>query len=157
MIRLERILVPVDFSEYSEKAVRYGIELARGHGSKLYFVHVISQRVIHAVQELNVRGYKGDFVQAVRKLVQDKENDLRDFVPQSLYEGIETHFSIRKGSPAEEVIEASKNLSIDLIVLGSKGHSALASVLIGSVVQKVVNNAPCPVLVVRPLAYESAG
>jgi universal stress protein A len=154
MIRIRKILVLVDFSQNSEKAVQYGLEVARDRQARVFFLHMINQRIIDAVQELSSKGYKGDFIQALKKLVQDRENDLRQFVPEESRSGLEVEFLIRKGEPAEEVINVAKELSIDLIVVGSQGHTALATASIGSVAQNVVNHAPCPVLVIRPIEHD---
>jgi universal stress protein A len=155
MIRLEKILVPVDFSEYSQKAVRYGVELAKDRKASLTLLHVINQRIIDAVHELSVKGYKGDFVEVMRKMVSEREAELQQMVPQDWREGLtELNFEIRKGRPSEEVIKYAKEHGMDLIVVGTHGRSALASALLGSVANTVVLRAPCPVLVVRDLEHD---
>lgn len=154
MVKIEKILVPIDFSDNSEKAIRYGIEIGRDRNASVSFLHVVNQRIIDAIQELNIRGYKGDFVSAVRKLVKEKENVLKQFVPTELLDGIQVEFIVRKGEVSEQIIKAAKELKIDLIIVGSRGHSALASILIGSVAQNIVHHAPCPVLIVRPVEHD---
>jgi universal stress protein A len=155
MIRLEKILVPVDFSEYSQKAVRYGVELAKDRKASLTLLHVINQRIIDAVHELSVKGYKGDFVEVMRKMVSEREAELQQMVPQDWREGLtELNFEIRKGRPSEEVIKYAKEHGMDLIVVGTHGRSALASALLGSVANTVVLRAPCPVLVVRAIEHD---
>lgn len=151
MVNIRKILVPVDFSESSEKAVHYGIAFSRDRSAQICFLHVVDEKIINAVQELSIKGYKGDFVQALRKVIHDRENDLKQFVPADLREGLEVNFLIRRGEPSKEVVSVAKELSIDLIVLGNKGYSASSSTSIGSVTQIVVHDAPCPVLVVRPV------
>ncbi|SHF41760.1 universal stress protein A [Desulfacinum infernum DSM 9756] len=155
MIRLEKILVPVDFSEYSQKAVRYGVEIAKDRKASLTLLHVINQRIIDAVHELSVKGYKGDFVEVMRKMMAEREAELQQMVPQDWREGLtELNFEIRKGRPSEEVIKYAKEHGMDLIVVGTHGRSALASALLGSVANTVVLRAPCPVLVVRELQHD---
>ncbi len=155
MIQIKKILVPVDFSEFSQKAVRYGVEIARDRNASLTLIHVINQRIIDAVHELSVKGYKGDFVEAMRKMVQDREQELHQVLPLDWREGIsEIHFEIRKGRPAEEIINYAKDNAVDLIVVGTHGRSALMSTLIGSVANTVVLRAPCPVLVVRAIEHD---
>jgi universal stress protein A len=133
------------------REVRYGIEISRDRSSKLYFLHVINQRIIDAAQELNITAYTGDLVKTVKKLVKDREDMLHKQVHKDWIEGIESEFLIRKGRPADEIIAAAKEKDIDLIILGSRGKSALSSLLVGSVARNVVNHAPCPVLVVKVL------
>ncbi|MGQ9670807.1 MAG: universal stress protein [Desulfosoma sp.] len=155
MIQLKKILVPVDFSEFSQKAIRYGVELARDRQASLTLMHVINQRIIDAVHELSVKGYKGDFVEAMRNMARDREEELHQLLPLEWREGIpEIHFEIRKGRPAEEIINYAKENAIDLIVVGTHGRSALMSTLIGSVANTVVLRASCPVLVVRAIEHD---
>jgi nucleotide-binding universal stress UspA family protein len=157
MVNIRKILVLIDFSQNSESAARYGAQIGRDQKARVYFLHMINQRILNAVQQLSSKGYKGDYVQALRKLVADRENDLKQFVSEELREGIETEFLIRKGEPAEEVVNIAKELFIDLIVVGSQGHTALSSASIGSVAQHVVNHAPCPVFIVRPTEHDFTG
>lgn len=151
MINIERILVPVDFSQSSEKAVHYGVELMRGRKATLYFLHVIDQKVIEAMREVSIKGYKGDFVNALRKVIKDRENDLIQFVPEELREGMEVEFLIRRGDPVDEILTAAKELLIDLIVIGYGRSSDSTPTLVGNVTGEVLNRAPCPVLLVRPV------
>ncbi|GLI32609.1 universal stress protein [Desulforhabdus amnigena] len=154
MISVQKILVLVDFSKDSEKAVHYGLGIGRSQNARVYFLHMVNQRIIDAVQQLSGKGYKGDFLKALKKLMLDRENDLKEFVPEELREGMDVEFLIRKGEPAEEVINVAKELSIDMIVVGSQGNTALADASIGGVAQSVVNSAPCPVLVVRAVEHD---
>jgi nucleotide-binding universal stress UspA family protein len=115
---------------------------------------VINQRILSVMQDLSVRGYKGDFGEAVEALAGSRERELRDFVPGTWLGRLEAEYLVRKGNPAEEVITAAKELNIDMIVLGSRGHSALATLFVGSVAQNVVNHSLCPVLVVHPIEHD---
>jgi universal stress protein A len=154
MISVNKILVLVDFSKDSEKAVHFGLTIGRNQNARIYFLHMVNQRIIDAVQQLSSKGYKGDFLKAMKKLMVDRENELKEFVPEELIEGLDVEFLLRKGEPAEEVVNLAKELSIDLIVVGSQGNTALAGASIGGVAQSMVNNAPCPVLVVRPVEHD---
>jgi universal stress protein A len=157
MITIERILVPVDFSESSQKALRYGHELARERNGKLYVLHVINQRIIDALHDMSAKGYKGEFIEVLKKVVSERKEELERFVPVTMREGIEIEFEIRKGRPAEEVIKFAKENRIDLIILGNVGRSALEAALVGSVARNVANHAPCPVLLVRPTEHDFIG
>lgn len=154
MIKIERILVPVDFSESSEKALRYGFEIARDRGSTLHVLHVINQRIIDAIQDMSAKGYKGEFVEVFKKVVAERREELDRFVPASMRETVPVEIEVRKGKPAEEVIGFAKEKRIDLIILGTSGRSALEAALVGSVARNVSNHAPCPVLLVRPVAHD---
>ena len=154
MIRIESVVVPVDFSESSEKAVRYGVEIARERKAKLVILHVINQRILDSIHELSVKGYKGDFVEAVKNMIHNRHEDLHAFVPESLRSGLDMEFVIRKGRPATEIVKFTRENNTDLVIVGVKGRSALEVVFLGSVARDVVNHAPCPVLVVRPVEHD---
>jgi len=154
MIRLQKILVPIDFSENSKKAVRYGVAFAKDRKAQLTFLHVINQRIIDAVQEMSIRGYKGDFVEALKKLIKDREDEMLQFVPEAWRQDLEVDFQIRKGRPADEINNFAKENGIDMIIMGTSGRSAIATAFLGSVARSVVNHAVCPVLVVRPIGHD---
>ena len=154
MIRLQKILVPVDFSESSLKAARYGVEIARDRKAKLYFLHVINERIIESIYDLNLKGYKGDFLAACKNMIRDRQEELLQFVPEDLRKGLDVEFEIRKGKPAGEIIKFAREHNLDLIVVGTSGRSALEAALVGSVARNVVNHAGCPVLAVRPIEHD---
>jgi universal stress protein A len=150
MIRIQNILVPVDFSENSKKAVLYAAELARDRKARLYILHVINQRLIEAVQELSLKGYEGDVVEAIQKMLQARDEDLRGFVDPEFLKGVEVEYALQKGRPGVEIIKYASEKNMDLIVIGTQGRSALKDALVGSAARTVVNRAKCPVLVVHP-------
>lgn len=154
MIKIERILVPVDFSESSAKALRYGEEIARDRGSRLLVLHVIHQRIIDSIQDMSTKGYKGEFVEVLKRVLTERRDELERFVPESMREGIEVELEVRKGKPADEVIKFARETRTDLIIMGTTGRSALEVALVGSVARTVTNHAPCPVLVVRPVEHD---
>ncbi len=155
MIRVERILVPVDFSGRPEDVAQYAVEIGRMKSAGIYFLHVIHQSIVDAVQTLNKKGYKGDFVQAYRKLVGERERDLERLVSGDLREGLEVEFLVRKGDPAEEVVRVAGELFIDLVVIGGQvTRDGTGTVRLGSVTRHVVERAPCPVLLVKPIEHD---
>lgn len=150
MIKLRRVAVPIDFSENSKKAVLYGAEIAKGQQAKLFLLHVVNQRLIDTMQELSLKGYKEDFLDAMKSMLQDRDADLRAFTPDEFMQGLDIDYSIRKGKPGEEIVKFARENKIDMIVMGTQGRTALADVFVGSSTRTVVNRAKCPVLVVHP-------
>ncbi len=151
---IRRILAPVDFSENSEKAVRFAVDLARERNARLVVLHVLNERFVEAIQELNFKGFKGDFVHSLRKLLKEKEDDLLEFIQPEWRTGVDMDVMVRRGDPAQEVIEAAKDLSIDLIVLGSLGYSASDARGIGATATEVAGKAPCSVVLVRDVQHD---
>jgi universal stress protein A len=150
MIKLDSILVPIDFSENSLKAAKYGTEMARAMGGRLYIFHVIHQRIIDSTRELSQKGYKGEFIEVMRSLVQSRKSDLIQFIPEDWRDGLDVEYEVGKGRPADEIINFAKDKNVDLIIVGTVGKSALKVAFTGSVATHIVNHAPCPVFVVRP-------
>lgn len=148
MVQITKILIPVDFSENSQKAVNYGLFLAKTCGAKVYMMHVISQRIVDAIHELSIKGYKGDFVEIMKEVRQDREKEMRALVASSAADNVSIEFILKEGRPGNEIVDTSKELNVDLIVIGHQGRSALGNLLLGSVAQHVVNHTPCPILVI---------
>jgi nucleotide-binding universal stress UspA family protein len=138
MIALKRILVPVDFSETSAAALRYGVELARGFKARLHLLHVPE----HPTEAEYPIGLFETMQSAahgrLRHLLSDA--DANELHPQC---------SMRMGTPPEEIVDYAQEHDIDLIVMGTHGRTGLARVILGSVAERVVRTAPCPVLTVH--------
>jgi nucleotide-binding universal stress UspA family protein len=141
MIALKRILVPYDFSETSAVAVNYAIGLARNFGARICFLHVGDRAQTDFETEFPI-GLEGAIEDAVR------ERLLKIMTPQEQAE-FRPEFAVRPGVPAAEIVRHAKDENIDLIVMGTHGRGFVGHVVMGSVAEKVVRTAPCPVLTVR--------
>jgi len=158
MIALHRILVPTDFSETSEAAVRYGVALARAFNATLYLLHVEHRHDL----EIEV---EGELV--VEKSLRDMgavtfpQNAARELLGKILTEqeqkDVQAEYVLRAsglGGPSVEIVRYAQERDIDLIVMGTHGRGSVAHMLMGSVAEKVVRKAPCPVLTVRHPEHE---
>jgi len=141
MIALKRILCPHDFSETSAEAARYAIALARNFGSRLYFLYVGR----NAVNQFEV-----EFPIGLEDALEDgvRERLLRIVTPLENAE-LSPEFAVRDGAPAPEIVRFAVDEDIDLIVMGTHGRGFMGHIVMGSVAEKVVRLAPCPVLTVR--------
>jgi universal stress protein A len=147
MISCATILVAVDFSAASDKALLYGRELSRLMCAKLYVIHVVSDMVAAGLMTPTD-------LAAMGRAPEDLEHGARQRLRALIEDGADQEASptivVRVGSsPAAEILDYVKEQPIDLVVVGSHGHSAAAQVLLGSVAEKVVRSAACPVLTVR--------
>jgi nucleotide-binding universal stress UspA family protein len=146
MITLKNILVATDFSEPSDAALAYGRQLARTFGAKM--------RVAHVVDDVLARAYGGGdgFVFADPTLQEDVEAAALQHV-ERLIIGDEAlgaePIVLRSTTPAFAIVDYARAHAIDLIVMGTHGRGAVAHLLMGSVAERVVRTAPCPVLTVR--------
>ena len=143
MVTLKKILCPVDHSECSYLALKYAISLALKDEAKLYLMHVIDSRLY------DTEIYKF----GPHKLNEIDESKIRTDLMKGLPEGttdvLEVETIVVKGVPFNEIINAATEISVDLIVIGTHGRTGLSHVMLGSVAEKVVRKAPCPVLTVR--------
>jgi len=148
MVNIRKILFPTDFSEYSLAALDFAGDLTDRYMAQLHCVHVVD-----LVDNMLLGGYMPTMVippVAIDQIEEVAKQNLDDFVKKH-FSPIENSI-IKKiiiGKPFVEIICYCRQENIDLIVLGTHGHSALASMLLGSVAEKVVRKAPCPVLTVR--------
>ena len=146
MIEIQKILVPCDFSASGNKALQYGCELAEKFDADLHLLNV--REDAHAAfvdPELSVIPL-GELMQEQHKLAVEKLQSM----PESGISSERTVVrNVRAGTPFVEIIQYASEQDIDLIVIGTHGRTGLVHMLLGSVAEKVVRKAGCPVLVVR--------
>ncbi len=131
-----RILVAVDFSAASRLACRWAIEhLNRLEVTEVFFHHVVEDDALPALEQA---------VTKVRAFVDDAYAD--EDVPAS----VGLRFAVSQGKPAESILAAAQSQRCDTIVMGTHGRRGLDRLLLGSVAQSVVRDAPCTVIVVKP-------
>ncbi len=151
MLSVKTILVPTDFSEASEAALRYGRALADAFGASLHLVHVMEDLLAHAwAAEI--------YTASVPNLREEIEKEARERLAAMLPEPDRTHYraevGLLAGNPFVEIVRYAKANSVDLIVMGTHGRGPIAHILLGSVAERVVRKAPCPVLTVRDSRHE---
>lgn len=153
MIDLKRILVPTDFSEYSENALKYGCALSEKFGSALHLMHVLQDLVAMVPEPGLAFPAPGDYMQDLQA---SAEKALHQLPKEGWAVGGEVVRAVRQGPPFVEIVRYAKENDIDLIVIGTHGRSGLAHILLGSVAEKIVRKSPCPVLTVRPDQHQFA-
>ena len=151
MIDLKRILVPTDFSKFSQNALSYAIALADKFGAELYLLHVVQNLGVMIPDMVNV---VPPIMPSNEQMTSAVREALGKVIKDNKLERFKTKPEVRLGTPFYEIIQFAKETGADLIVMGTHGHSGLAHVLLGSVTEKVVRKAPCPVLTVRHPEHE---
>ena len=146
MIALKKILVPHDFSDTSEAAVRYALALAQKFGAKVHLLHVSDKARFEMATEFPL-GLDGTLEDAVRERLL-KILTLQEHI------ALKPILEFRSGAPAAEITRYAMEADIDLIVMGTHGRGFVAHAVLGSVAEKVVRTAPCPVLTVRNPQHE---
>lgn len=147
MITLKKILVPTDFSEHSTKAAIYGAELARKFGAELHLMHSVEMTPFLYGEGVYVAPEtEAEIEVAVAKRLEELLNGSTG--------DLTVVRKIERGHPFVEIIRYAKENDIGLIVLGTHGRGSIEHMLLGSVAEKVVRKAPCPVLTVRDKEHD---
>ena len=145
MIQLQRILVPTDFSPCSQEATNYAAELARRFEAKIWLLHVLEPLQF---------AMPSPGAPLPDALLENRDQEAEDLLAAwSVGEtgpATEITREVRRGQPFVEIIGCARDHDIDLIVMGTHGRTGLVHALIGSVAERVVRKAPCPVLSIRP-------
>ena len=147
MTQLKRILVPTDFSEPSERAALYAAELARRYeAEEVHCIHISDIPAdLLATSAYYMTGPSEQFIGQVRT---EGRKNLETFVKKNL-QGLPVKTAFIEGRPFVEIIRYAREQKIELIVISTHGRTGLKHALFGSVAEKVVRKAPCPVLVVK--------
>jgi nucleotide-binding universal stress UspA family protein len=142
--KLSHLLAPTDFSPNSEKAVDYAVQLARRLGAKLTLLHVVPEP---SALDYSMEGVS---VQEIQEWEKEAEIKLTEQIAraQMEYEAVDA-LRLSALHPRDQIIRAATGLSADLLVISTHGYTGWKHFLFGSDAEKIVEHAPCPVLVVR--------
>jgi nucleotide-binding universal stress UspA family protein len=143
MLALQNVLVAVDFNDASEVALTYGRNLARAFGARLHAVHVLENSFLRA-RAADPHAVEGATSRQLLERLTDADRTTPDAVAV-----VRT-----SDQPADEIVGYAREQNIDLIIVGTHGRQGLAHVLLGSIAERVVRTAPCPVLTVRRTEHE---
>lgn len=145
---MEKILIPVDGSATSQKAVAKAFELARKYNSQVVIFHVFIEPDIDMYNKFGV--VIDPAMSKMKNKVKDNENKMLDSVINSLdSSGISIKKKIVSGVAYEEILKEAEAGNYDLIVIGQRGYSKIKRFFVGSQTVRVISDAPCPVLVVH--------
>jgi len=144
-LNINKVLVPIDFSDYSKDALNYSINFIKCFKAELYLVYVIEPVI-----------YPPDFSATQitipptdLEVMKNAEENLSQLMKNEIPKDIKATKIIKTGKPFFEIIETAKDENIDLIIIASHGHSGIEKILFGSTAEKVIKKAPCPVLSLR--------
>src|SRR5262245_55553132 len=136
MIHVKKLLYATDFSPYSNQAYFHAIALAEHHGASLTILYVYPPGGMHSGQGTNGSGD--------RQYWRDQLEQIRP-----VNAGIPVHHVFLEGDPAGEIVRYAVDVGMDLVIMGTHGRTGLERLLMGSVAEKVMREAPCSVLVVK--------
>ena len=143
MDRIKKILAPTDLSELSAAGVRYALELGRAVSAAV--------TVYHAIGTEELMGQ--DYLRPLPPVLETYESALARFLEDhclDLLPLVEVHTKVEIGTADINIVDAAAKIGVDLIVISTHGRTGLSHILVGSVTERVVRHAPCPVLSIRP-------
>jgi len=143
---ISSILVPIDFSIHSKNALKYAVPIAEKFKASLHLVYVVEPTI-----------YPADlgFGQVVLPGVEDElrekgGEELEALMEKEIGGRVKSTCSVRTGNPHQEILREAEELGVAMIVVATHGHSGVEHMLFGSTADRIVRNAKCPVLTVRP-------
>jgi len=144
-VEINKILTPIDFSDYSKKAFEYAVEFAEHFNASITLVYVVEPQI-----------YPADFTMGQvaipnidSNLTEAAEKELLSLIDSNDFDKTRIDYKIRIGQPFHEIIETAAEFDVDLIIIATHGHTGVEHLLFGSTAEKVVRKAPCPVLTLR--------
>ena len=138
----QKILLATDGSKRTQNAVDMGLRIAREHKSKVYAVYVVDTVTFTSIP-MDVTW------ENMYQLLKDEGEEAVGRVKAAVGEGVDVETRVLEGNPALEITKFAKDNDVDLIVVGTLGKSGIDRILLGSVAEKIVRIAPCPVLVIK--------
>ncbi len=148
MINLKKILCPIDHSDGSKEALKYAVSFAMKNEAKLYLLHVIDIRSFDESIDTMATQIPND------ETIKQLKTKLLECIPEEIRSDMQIEALVVQGVPFAEIISIAKGNNVDMIVMGTHGRTGIAHMMIGSVSEKVVRKAHCPVLTVRQSGHK---
>jgi len=158
-MKLSRILAPTDFSRFSGFALEWAANLAEALRAGLILLHVVPEEEGKIIEEVIAEGAAVNIPRGVRESVlKERQKKFQEqfhiVLPDYLRKSIPVEEILVIGVPFLEIVKTAKEKDVDLIVMGTHGRTGLSHALIGSVAEKVVHHAHCPVLTIKHPQYQ---
>ncbi len=144
-LNIKKILVPIDFSDYSKSALKYAVNFARYFNADLFLVYVVEPVIYPPDFSMGQIAFPTADLEMDRRAVDELNKLAKNEIPSDL--NVKT--IVKTGKPFLEIIETASEEDADLIIIATHGHSGVEHILFGSTAEKVVRKAPCPVLTLR--------
>ncbi len=149
MASFEKIMVAIDFSDYTEPIFNFGADLARRLGASLMVASIINERDLNAVSSIVSMGYDVDGDHYVKGVSQQRQDALQELVRKAGIDSGEIKIILKVGHPVRELLKIIVAEKVDMVVMGIKGRGDLREVLIGSAAEKVFRRSPVTVVSYR--------
>jgi nucleotide-binding universal stress UspA family protein len=142
---IKKILVPIDFSDYSKSALKYAVNLCKNFNAEMILIYVV-EPVIYppdfSMGQIAIPSVNTEWDERAKQ-------ELDKLAKEEIHSGVSVKTFIKTGKPFVEIIETASELDVDLIIIATHGRTGIEHILFGSTAEKVVRKAPCPVLTIR--------
>jgi len=152
MLEIKLILCPIDFSEFSVRAYRHALSLAEHYRAKLVALHIVELFRFPSVGFAASAGLYDEFCQAVRE---SGKEQLQEFVKNRTHDEIQPELEVHQGIASDSILSFAQARKADVIVMGTHGRRGYDRLMLGSVTDRVMRRAPCPLLAVCQPPHES--
>ncbi|MFP3866645.1 MAG: universal stress protein [Desulfobacteraceae bacterium] len=145
--QVQKILFPIDFSESCEKYVPWVVTIAKKFDATVYLISVtpdVSSFASFYAPHANIKGFQ-------EEIKTGAEKKLKEFIAIHLKALPKVETRLATGKADERILEVARQEKVDMIIMGSHGRTGLERTIFGSVAEKVIKNATCPVLTIRPV------
>jgi nucleotide-binding universal stress UspA family protein len=153
MLEIKLILCPVDFSEFSIRAYHYALSLAEHYRAKLVAQHIVE---LSRYPYAEYVATQGDYQEFSRALREGGEKRLQEFMKKYTHDEVQPELAVHEGVAADSILSFTQERKMDLIVMGTHGRRGFDRLVLGSVTDRVMRTAPCPVLAISKLPRDSS-
>ncbi|MEW5976122.1 MAG: universal stress protein [Acidobacteriota bacterium] len=150
MIEIKKILIPTDFSDYSQLALKYAIAMAESFKARIYLMHVCE----HGMSGLGTEAYHFAVPEFFAEIAKNEQERLEEMAREVRDRGVEVETVFTTGRAYIDIVHKAKELDVDVITLATHGRQGLSHLVFGSTAEKVVRLAPCPVLTIKHPEHE---
>jgi nucleotide-binding universal stress UspA family protein len=147
-IGFKRIIVPIDFSDCSRKALEYAVATARAHESKLTILHIFEESFVEPY--INAANSEEEANEIIKEIERVNESKYDDFLKTIDLSGVKYEKLLINGIPETEMVRIAMEQQANLIVMGTHGRSGIKHILIGSTAEEVVRTVHCDIIIVKP-------
>lgn len=152
LISLKKILVPIDFSDYSKNALKYAVPFAKQFGAEILLLYVVEPTIYPADFSFGQVGFPSMEAEMYKRgseeLIKLAEKEIKDTVKWQT--------RVETGKAFAEINRVAAEENVDLIIIATHGHTGVEHIIFGSTAEKVVRKAPCPVLSIRTVERDTS-
>jgi nucleotide-binding universal stress UspA family protein len=142
---ISKVLVPIDFSDYSKSALKYAVNFVKHFQAHLYLIYVVEPVIYPPDFSMGQIAIPSVDLEMDKRAIDELDKLAKQEIPSE----IKVKSIVKTGKPFIEIIETAHEENVDLIIIATHGHTGMEHILFGSTAEKVVRKAPCPVLTLR--------